>query len=75
MTSLSKNSDIKKVLIFSLTHKPFVGGAEIAVEEITERLPQYEFDMITLRFDKTLPKKKKMGMFEVIRTGLLDGKP
>lgn len=73
MSSLSKNSPErpKRVLVFSLTHKPFIGGAEIAVEEITKRLPHYEFDMITLRFDKSLPKKEKVGNIQVYRIGFV----
>jgi len=40
-----------KVLIFSLAYLPFVGGAEIAIKEITDRLTDIEFDMITVNLD------------------------
>lgn len=37
----------KKILIFSTDDfTPPAGGAEVAIREITERLPEYEFDMI-----------------------------
>lgn len=36
-----------RVLIFSLAHFPFVGGAEVAVKEITDRLAGYEFEIIS----------------------------
>ena len=41
----------KRILIFSLVYYPrFVGGAEVAVKEITDRLGNnYDFDMVTLR--------------------------
>jgi len=38
-----------KILIFSTTYFPFIGGAEIAVKEITDRVKSYQFDLITAR--------------------------
>ena len=35
-----------RILIFSLAYFPFVGGAEVAVKEITGRLPEFEFEII-----------------------------
>lgn len=65
----SNNLKSKRILIFSLTYEPFIGGAEIAVNEITERLPHYEFDMITLRLDSSLSRFEKMGNVSVYRIG------
>lgn len=65
---------MKKVLIFSLTYYPnFFGGAEVAIKEITDRLSlsDYEFDMITLRFDKKLPKYERIGNVNVYRVGFV----
>ncbi len=61
----------KRCLIFSLLYYPrFVGGAEVAVKEITDRLgSDFEFDMITLRMDKNLPKFEKIGNINVYRIG------
>lgn len=70
----NNNEKSKRILIFSLTYEPFIGGAEIAVNEITERLPQYEFDMITLRLDSSLPRFEKMGNVSVYRIGLTSRK-
>ncbi len=42
----------KRILVFSLVYYPrHIGGAEVAIKEITDRLPkgEYEFDMVTLR--------------------------
>src|SRR3989344_5764661 len=39
-----------RVLIFSLAYFPYlVGGAEIAVHEITKRIPDYEWHLIAIR--------------------------
>ncbi len=62
---------MKRVLIFSLAYQPFVGGAELAIQEITNRISpaEYSFDMITLRFDKKLPRVEKIGNVTVHRIG------
>lgn len=62
---------MKRILIFALAYHPYVGGAEISVKEITDRLnpEEYEFHMVTLRFDRALPKKEKRGNILVHRIG------
>lgn len=63
---------MKKVLIFSLAYYPkYVGGAEVAIKEITDRIHESEmqFDMITLRFDSSLPKEERVGNVSVYRIG------
>ena len=40
-----------KIGVFSLAYEPFVGGAELAVKEVTKRLP-HDFFCFTNRFDK-----------------------
>jgi glycosyltransferase involved in cell wall biosynthesis len=62
----------KRILIFSFVYYPrFIGGAEIAIKEITDRLEpsDFEFDLIALRLDKKLPKKEKIGNVTVYRIG------
>ena len=66
---------VKKILIFSLAYYPnFVGGAEVAIKEITDRISpeDFEFHMITLRFDSRLPKTEKIGNIFVHRIGFHD---
>lgn len=67
----------KRILIFSLAYHPFVGGAELAIKEITDRIPRgaYEFDMITLRFDSALPKTERVGHVLVHRIGFSANNP
>jgi glycosyltransferase involved in cell wall biosynthesis len=60
---------MKKILIFSIAYHPFVGGAEVAIKEITDRLPDFEYYMMTNKFDKTWNNKEKIGNINVIRIG------
>ncbi len=69
---------MKKVLIFSLAYFPkYVGGAEVAIKEITNRISpaDIEFHMITLRFDSALPKVEKLGNVLVHRIGFCASEP
>lgn len=62
--------ECKKILIFSLAYFPRpVGGAEIAVKEITERISDIEFHILTHRFDTTLPREEVLGNVHVHRIG------
>ncbi|OGG80372.1 hypothetical protein A3A39_04270 [Candidatus Kaiserbacteria bacterium RIFCSPLOWO2_01_FULL_54_13] len=62
---------MKRVLIFSLAYVPYIGGAELAIKEITDRIDpwEYEFDMVTLRFDRNLPEVEHIGNITVHRIG------
>ena len=64
----------KKILIFSTAYYPFVGGAEVAIKEITDRLNDFEFYLITPRFDNKLKKEEKIGNVLVYRVGFGWGK-
>ncbi len=68
----------KKILIFSLAYYPkHIGGAEVAIKEITDRLPpeQYEFHLVCNRYDSTLPKTEQIGNVTVHRIGLTAKNP
>jgi len=60
---------IKRILIFSTLYFPFVGGAELALKEITERIKDAEFHLITAKFKKDLPSFEKVGNINVYRIG------
>jgi glycosyltransferase involved in cell wall biosynthesis len=63
---------MKKILIFSLNYYPhFVGGAEVAIKEITDRCSSsnYEFHLIALHIDSELPAIEKIGNVTVHRIG------
>lgn len=62
----------KKILIFSLAYYPrHIGGAEIAIKEITDRISpeEYEWHLVCNRYDSTLPKKEQIGNVMVYRIG------
>lgn len=59
----------KRILIFSTSYFPHIGGAEVAIKEITDRLPGYEFEMITARLKKEWPKKERVNNITVHRLG------
>src|SRR3989344_3129301 len=61
--------DKPRILIFSIAYEPLVGGAELAIRYITDRIFDYEFDLITVRFDRAHPKQEKIGNVNVYRVG------
>ena len=63
---------MRKVLIFSLNYYPFVGGAEVAIKEITDRLPadEYEFHLLAPHYRSELPVHERIGNVHVHRYGL-----
>ncbi len=58
-----------KILIFSTAYFPYVGGAEVAVKELTDRLVDYDFVLLTARLNRQLPKVETIGRVEVQRIG------
>lgn len=69
---------MKRILIFSLAYYPkTVGGAEVAIKEITDRIAPKDvaFDMVTLRFDSTLPKFERIGNVNIYRIGFATKHP
>jgi len=58
-----------KILIFSVAYHPFLGGAEVAVKEITNRLTDIEFHMLTVNIDGKQKKEEKIGNVHVYRIG------
>jgi len=60
---------MKKILIFSLAYFPQVGGAEIALKEVTDRISDIEFHMITMRFAQTESPEEHIGNIVVHRVG------
>ncbi len=61
----------RKILIFSAAYHPYVGGAELAIKEITDRIDprEIEFHLITNRFDRNLPRQEQIGNVRVHRIG------
>ncbi len=77
MQSATSNG-MKKILIFSLSYYPkYIGGAEVAIKEITDRITpdDIEFHLITLRYDSILPRLEKIGNVLVHRIGFVKLNP
>ena len=60
----------KTILIFSTAYVPFVGGAEVAMKEITDRIDEYNFVMVTAKMDKKIPRIEQVGNITVHRIGV-----
>src|SRR5258708_3015059 len=64
-----------RVLLFTTAFLPLVGGSEIAIDEITRRLPDVHFDIITgrldvsSRFDRRLPACESWANRTIHRVG------
>src|SRR3989344_4085550 len=61
----------KKILIFSVAFRPFIGGAEIAVEEITKRLTArgFSFDLLTVNLDGRQKRQENINGVNIFRIG------
>ena len=57
-----------KILILATAYFPYVGGAEVAVKEITKRLG-HQFEMITVRLKKADAAEEQVGNIKVYRLG------
>ena len=57
------------IVIFSTAYFPQVGGAEVAMKEITDRLPGREFHLITARIRSGLVSVERIGNITVHRLG------
>lgn len=63
---------MKRIVVLSLNYYPhFIGGAEVAIKEITDRISpeDIEFHVVTLRMDSLLPKEERIGNVIVHRIG------
>jgi glycosyltransferase involved in cell wall biosynthesis len=59
----------KRALIFSTTYFPLVGGAEVAMKEVTDRLPDWQFDLVCARIRRGLASTERIGNVTVHRVG------
>lgn len=59
------------LFILSTSYHPFVGGAEIAIQEVAKRLcDRLKIVIITSRFSRALPRHETLTEAEIIRVGL-----
>ena len=55
--------------MLTTAYLPQVGGSELAIKNITEKLPEIHFDLITSRPAEGLPAHEKMGNVDIYRVG------
>ncbi|RJQ14845.1 glycosyltransferase family 1 protein [Candidatus Parcubacteria bacterium] len=68
--SFNQKGEKKRILIVSTAYLPLIGGAELAVREITDRLgDNYDFSLICARLDSKLPSKERIGSVAIERVG------
>jgi glycosyltransferase involved in cell wall biosynthesis len=58
-----------KIITFSTNYLPHLGGAELALKEITDRIDDCEFTLITARLEGDRPSKEKIGSVQIYRIG------
>lgn len=63
----------KRVLVFSTAYFPMVGGAEVAMKELTDRMTDVRFDLICAKIQPGLSSRETIGRVVVHRVGF--GKP
>lgn len=66
---MSEIPKVKRVLIFSLAYFPNVGGAEVAIKEITDRTSGIEFDLVAFNLNKNSSSFERVGRVNVYRVG------
>lgn len=63
------NGEKSNIAVFSFAYAPFEGGAEVAIREITQRLPVFFFTIFTAKFDAKNPSKELNENAEILRLG------
>lgn len=62
------------VFVLTTSYHPFIGGAEIAIQEVTRRLKgDFDFFIFTARFRPDLPRRETRDEGAVIRVGVGGG--
>lgn len=59
----------RRILILATSYLPLIGGAELAIKDLTDRLPDLWFDLVTHRSSPELPSTERIGNVNVIRVG------
>ncbi len=59
----------KRILIFSTAYEPLIGGSELAIASIARHLPDIFFDIITPRYQLSLPSHERRGNVGIYRVG------
>lgn len=61
----------QKIIVCATAYYPFVGGAEIAIEEVARRLSgQFDFFILTARMSRALPRLEMRPEGTIVRLGV-----
>jgi glycosyltransferase involved in cell wall biosynthesis len=63
-------SEKQTVIIFSTAYLPMIGGAELAVKNITDRIQDIDFKVITARMNRSYKRREMIGNTEIYRVGI-----
>lgn len=58
-----------KILLLTTAYKPLTGGSELAIEAVTQRLSDCQFDIVTARHDSRHPAEEKQERINIFRVG------
>lgn len=61
---------MKRALIFATSYFPLVGGAEVAMKELTDRLSDWQFDLVCARIKPELSDVEQLGNVRIHRCGV-----
>jgi len=59
----------RKILILATSYLPLIGGAELAIKDLTDRLSEFSFDLVTARTTSGLLRTERIGNVNVFRAG------
>ena len=57
-----------RILVLSTAYAPLIGGSELALRNLVERMTEFEFDILTARLTDA-PKAERIGRSQVYRIG------
>jgi glycosyltransferase involved in cell wall biosynthesis len=58
-----------RILIFSTAYLPHIGGSELAIQHIAERIEGFDIDLVTGKLDGSDATMEQMGRIRVFRAG------
>ncbi len=63
--------DARQILVYTTAYLPHIGGAELALKEISDRFPEtLHTTIITARLSASLSQRERIGRADVIRVGI-----
>ena len=61
--------EAKRILLLTTAYRPLVGGSEVAIEQVTKRLPNIFFDLLTPRLTATARQQEQESNVFIQRLG------